>query len=90
MARIVGVDIPKDKRAIIALTGGTLRVGPFHMTWDGPNEVLRGVLPTAFVPVFSIPFELRRSAVATPGTRQAKTRPEVEMASPAWTISRIW
>jgi serine/threonine-protein kinase len=70
--------------------GDSIRLGPFVFAYDSTAQTLSGVMPRAFVPVYSIPLVLHRVERFDTPARAALEAPEVQ---PAWTFtagSPLW
>ncbi len=81
---LAAIDLEDLNLGSIKIDRSRLQVGPFEMSWDAERQRLRGTLPEAFVPVVSIPFELRRRL------EQETPAPEPEPGPPAALHSPVW
>jgi len=77
-------------REALQVQGQEVRVGPFTFRFDQAAGTLSGVMPEGLVPVYRIPFVLRRAVSAAlpvpPG-------PRAPLVQPAWTYeagSPLW
>jgi outer membrane protein assembly factor BamB len=65
------------------IEGPEVALGPFSLTYDGEARTLTGTMPDSMVPVYQIPFTLRRvEAVEVP----ARPEPTAPLAEPVWTF----
>lgn len=69
--------------------GDSVLLGPFRFAFDRERDVLSGVMPPMFFPVYSVPVRLHRGPVAAPPPRETPAA----SARPRWTFdggSPMW
>jgi outer membrane protein assembly factor BamB len=77
-------------KAVPAIQGSEVQLGPFTLTYDTQAGTLGGTMPEGLVPVYRIPFVLHRVANVQATERPEPTAPVVE---PAWSFdagSPLW
>ena len=77
-------------RPMLTVHGDSVRLGPFAFIYDRESGTLEGTMPAAFVPVYSIPIRLKKTARFDLPSRAPLAVPE---ARPRWTFdagSPIW
>jgi outer membrane protein assembly factor BamB len=74
------LDVPVA-RAKPVVDGNAARVGPFSFVYDSVAGTLSGTVPSSFIPVYTVPFTLRRVARAETPPRPPLTAPD---ATPVW------
>ncbi len=80
VVHVAGMTIAK---AAPEIDGDHIRIGMLSFTYDRATNTLSGTLPEAIVPVYRIPFTLRRAAKI-----EELSRPELAapLAEPVWTF----
>lgn len=75
---------------IVTVEGDDVHAGPLPLKYDRAAGTLAGVLPKAFVPVYSIPLTFKKTDSLDRDPRPALSAPSV---SPVWTVdvgAPIW
>jgi outer membrane protein assembly factor BamB len=86
---VVHVERMTVAKAAPQIQGGDIRIGLFTFRYDRATDTLTGVMPEALVPVYTIPFTLRRVENVDDllaASRNARAEPAVPLVNPAWTF----
>ena len=80
VVHLVGTPMAK---AVPQVEGSDIRIGIFAFQYDRAARTLTGIMPDALVPVYHLPFTLRRADKVDAPTRPEPTAP---LAVPVWTF----
>lgn len=70
-------------KAAVKMQDDEIRIGPFAFRYNRDERTLTGVMPEGLVPVYRVPFVLRRVRTVDVPSRPEETAP---IATPAWTF----
>jgi len=80
---VVHLDRVEFGRPRLAIEGDSIRLGPFRLRYDRAGPTLSGTMPAGLVPVYEIPFVLRKVERFDAPARAGLTAP---VAVPVWTF----
>ena len=80
---VPAINILGLKLGPVTVRDTTVTAGPFVLQWDEAGGRLHGTLPEALVPVYAIPFELRRVDTLDFPVRRPLDAP---LRAPAWSV----